>query len=324
MHHEYRRILQGRIIPSRPSTRSNPRHSWGDKPVRAAYREGLQGLERQANLILARQDVRKTSGAIVCPGCGKLIDVSEPRCPNCGRVRPGMFGFGPALGSLFGSLSPTSLIVGFCVLLYMVSLVIDLRGALGSGGILSLLSPSSRALYVLGMTGGWASVQGHWWTVASAIYLHGGLLHILFNVLWIRSLGPAVEEIYGPARAFLLFTIAGIGGYVVSNSLSGAPTIGASGAIFGQLGALVAHGHRSGRSYMSRQVLMWAVILFAFGFVMRGVNNYAHAGGFAAQALGSGVRGGQEGPGSQVLAVIAALASVLAVILSVATTINAA
>jgi rhomboid protease GluP len=232
-----------------------------------------------------------------------------------------MWGFGPSLGSLFGSLNPTAIVVAACLLLYVVSLVLDFRGMLDSGGFLGLLGPSNRALYRLGMTGGWAWHQGHWWTVASAIYLHGGFLHILFNVLWIRNLGPSVEGIYGAARSFVIFQVAGIGGFVVSNFLAGAPTIGASGAIFGLLGALVAHGRKSGRALMTRQILTWAVLLFAFGFLMAGVNNYAHAGGFAcgwiaAQAMGAGVRGGREGPAVQALAVGLALLSVAAVLVS--------
>jgi rhomboid protease GluP len=215
------------------------------------------------------------------------------------------------------------MIAAACIVLYVLSLAIDLRGAFASRGIMSFLSPSSRALYTLGMTGGIVWAQGHFWTILSATFLHGGLLHIFFNVMWIRNLGPAVEEIYGPARAFIIFIVAGAVGFLVSNLMGNAPTIGASGAIFGLLAALIVHGRRAGRSHMTAQVWTWAVILFLFGFMMPGINNFAHGGGFAggyaaAMVLGGGVKG-TEGPGAQIFAVVLAVASLGAVVLSVVT-----
>jgi membrane associated rhomboid family serine protease len=68
---------------------------------------------------------------------------------------------------------------------------------------------------------------------------------------------------------------------VVSNLVAGSPTIGASGAIFGMLGALIVYSRRRGISEMSAQLWQWALILFVVGFFMSGVNNWAHAGGFA-------------------------------------------
>ena len=89
---------------------------------------------------------------------------------------------------------------------------------------------------------------------------------------------------YGPARLVIIFTISGAAGFVVSNSLGVPFTIGASGSIFGLLGAIVAYGRKRGGVY-GRMVLQqygqWALILFIMGFFMAGVNNWAHAGGFA-------------------------------------------
>jgi rhomboid protease GluP len=147
--------------------------------------------------------------------------------------------------------------------------------------MLSILSPGGRALYQLGMTGGLAWQLGWWWTLFTAIYLHGSLLHIVFNVMWIRNLGPAVTEVFGPARAFVLFNLGGAFGFLVSNVMTNAPTIGASGSIFGLLGALIVYGRRRGSSMMSQQLWQWAIVLFVFGFLMPGINNWAHAGGFA-------------------------------------------
>ena len=131
------------------------------------------------------------------------------------------------------------------------------------------------------MTGGIAWQQGWWWTIFSAIYLHGSLLHIFFNLMWVRQLGPNVTEVYGPARSFIIFTVGGAAGFLASNLLSGAPTIGASGSIFGLLAALIVYGRRRRIAMLSAQLWQWAIIMFVMGFMMSGVNNWAHLGGFA-------------------------------------------
>jgi rhomboid protease GluP len=92
-----------------------------------------------------------------------------------------------------------------------------------------------------------------------------------------------VQEIYGPARLVVIFTVAGVIGFVASNLLGHPFTIGASGSIFGLLGAIIAFGHKRGGTYgatVLKQYGQWALILFVLGFLMPGVNNTAHAGGF--------------------------------------------
>ncbi len=232
--------------------------------------------------MLRRMLWRRTQGSFVCPHCGKLIAVSEPQCPFCGAWQPGLYGWGPVLKQVLGrQLNLVALIMTVCFVLYGLALLLDPSAIARPGGLFSLLSPSSRALYQLGMTGGLAWQLGWWWTLLTAIYLHGGLLHIAFNVLWIRDLGPVVADLYGPARAFVIFAFAGAVGFLVSNMGSGVPTIGASGSIFGLLAALIVYGRRRGSRLMSSRVWQWAIVLFIFGFLMPAVNNLAHAGGFA-------------------------------------------
>ena len=226
--------------------------------------------------------VRQTQGSMICPQCGKLIGVNEEKCPFCGAWRPGLFGYAPAIQRWFGRrLDLVALIVTSCVVLYVAALALQPGEVFRLHGFFSILSPGSRALYQLGMTGGLAWRQGWWWTLLTAIYLHGGLLHIFFNLMWIRNLGPAVTEVYGPARAFVVFSIAGAVGFLLSNLASGAPSIGASGSIFGLLAALIVYGRRRGSTTMTAQLWQWAVVMFLMGFALTGVNNWAHAGGFA-------------------------------------------
>lgn len=234
--------------------------------------------------------MRQTSGSMICPQCGKLIGVSEEKCPFCGAWSPGLYGYAPAMQRFFGmKLDLVNLIVTTCVVLYVLSLVLQPEAIFQVHGLFSLLSPGTRALYQLGMTGGIAWHQGWWWTALSAIYLHGGVLHILFNMLWIRSLGPGVVDIYGTARAFVIFTVSGVLGFVVSNLASGTPTIGASGSIFGLLGALIVYGRKRGGGAHTSQLWQWAILMFVMGFVVPSVNNWAHAGGFAGGFLTASV-----------------------------------
>ena len=234
--------------------------------------------------------MRQTQGSIVCADCGTLVGINEPRCPYCGAWRPGLFGWGPVIRNLVGQrLDLVSLILMTCITLYAVALLLEPDAIFRGGGLFSFLSPGSRALYQLGMTGGVAWEQGWWWTLLTANYLHGGVLHILFNMMWIRNLGPAATEVYGPARAFVLFNVAGAAGFLVSNVMTSmtnpvafaSPTIGASGGIFGLLAALIVYGRKRGSSAMETQLWQWAMLLFVFGFIMRGVNNWAHGAGFA-------------------------------------------
>lgn len=226
-----------------------------------------------------RREVR----TIVCPSCGRLTREDAAECLICGRRRPGLWGLTSLFRTVFRDGSVTRAITIACIALYVASLVVDPASALRPRGPFDLLAPSSGALDTLGMTGAYAWMAGRWWTLLTAIYLHGSLLHIVFNVLWIRQLGPAVEELYGPARLIIIFTVAGVAGFVVSNAVGVAFTIGASGSIFGLLGAMVAYGRRRGGMFgtlILRQYGQWALVMFILGFFMSGVNNLAHAGGF--------------------------------------------
>ena len=169
-----------------------------------------------------------------------------------------------------------------CVGLYVLALMIDPAGIFDTGGMMGLpLTPSGAASLKLGMTGSDpVFYYGNWWTVVTAIYLHGGLLHIFFNMMWVRQLGPIVDDIFGPFRLFAIFTVAGITGFLLSTMMGHAFTLGASGSIFGLLAAAIAYGRRSGSQLFTRQLLQSAAMLFIMGFVFPGVDNWAHGGGF--------------------------------------------
>lgn len=211
------------------------------------------------------------------------MSVNEKRCPYCGAWQPGLFGYGPALQRILGGrLDLTQSITIACVALYVISLAIDPAAILHMAGIFDLLAPSGQALFRLGMTGGYAIALGQWWTLCTAVFLHGSALHILFNLVIMRRYLPMVAELYGNVRAFVIFMVAGVMGYVLSTLLGAHNTIGASGAIFGLLGALISYGRRTGQSQVTGQLWTSAILMFAMSFFMSAnVNNWAHAGGFA-------------------------------------------
>jgi rhomboid protease GluP len=236
---------------------------------------------------------RKRTGAIVCPSCGKLVGVNDERCLNCGRWRPGMWGVAPILRRLGQDFGFTPAVIVGCAVLYVISLVMDPAG-IGMRGVFDILAPSNKSLFLLGASGAIPVFElDRWWTVLSAGWLHGSLLHIAFNMLWVRALAPETAEAYGPARMVIIYTAASVVGFTASSLvghflfflprlIAGAPfTIGASAGIFGLLGAMVHYGQRRGSSVVGRQALTYAVILALFGFVMPGVDNWAHLGGFA-------------------------------------------
>ena len=237
---------------------------------------------------------RQRTGSVVCPSCGRLVGVNDERCFNCGRRNPGMWGFAAVLRRLGHDAGFTELVMGGTILLYGATLLTG--GIQQGGGLFNLLSPTREALFAFGASGAYpVVVLGRWWTVLSAGWLHASLLHIFFNLLWVRQLAPAVAELYGPSRMVIVYTLSSITGFLLS-SVTGAYlpifggagfTVGASAPIFGLLGALVHYGRRGGSSAVGSQAWSYAIVLFLFGFFMRGVDNWAHLGGFVGGYLAS-------------------------------------
>src|SRR5687767_8769361 len=246
---------------------------------------------------------RQRTGSLLCTSCGVLVGANDATCYNCGRRNPGLWGFGPALRLLGRDLGFVPLVIGGCIVLYGLTLIFS-RGAVGMGGLMSFMAPSTPALFLFGASGALPVFQfGRWWTVLSAGWLHGSALHILFNMMWVRDLGPATAEMYGPSRLVLIYVIGGACGFIASSLagqylywmpiyfLRGAQfTVGASAPVFALLGALVYYGRRTGSSLVRGQAMNFAIILGIFGLIPgMGIDNYAHAGGFAGGYLVSRV-----------------------------------
>ncbi len=273
---------------------------------------------------------RKTEGSVLCASCGVLVGVQDETCDNCGRRNPGLWGYGPALRNLGQDFGFVPLMTGAVIILFVLSLLLS-RGEMQ----MMSLSPSGRMLFLLGASGAMPVFDlGRWWTLLTAGWLHGNLLHIFFNVMWIRQLAPAIGEIYGASRMIIIYTFASITGFALSSLageflswmpiyfLRGAQmTVGASAAIFGLLGAAVHYGRRSGSTHASRVGLQYAVLLGIFGLIFPGVDNYAHAGGFVGGYLTARVLDPlkPERVDHMVIAAVCLFATLLAIVASVAT-----
>lgn len=235
---------------------------------------------------------RQRSGSVVCPSCGRLVGVNTAQCAHCGRASPGLFGYARLLQGLASGDAFVPFVIVVCSVLYGLCLLVGLGS--NSGGPMSFLSPSIEAVSAFGASG-WVPVfeWGRWWTPLSANWLHGSLLHILFNMMWIRQLAPAVIRMFGAGRAVLIYLLAGVAGFVLTSAigywmpglprvLMGAPiTLGASASIFGLFGALMVYGQRTGSSALSRQVWTWVGFIVVIGLVLPGIDNWAHLGGLA-------------------------------------------
>jgi len=232
---------------------------------------------------------RQREGSVICTSCGVLVGVNDDTCYNCGRRNPGLWGFAPALRALGGDLGFMPFVIGTCAVMYVLTLIAS-SGDIGMGG-LGFFSPSRRALFLFGESGAVPVFgAGRWWTVLSAGWLHAGALHILFNMLALRQIAPACASLFGPGRMVIIYTAGSVAGFALS-SFAGAYfpgvfqgglfTVGASAAISGLVGAILAYGHRSGSS-QARSYAMQVIIQLVFiGFLMPGIDNYAHAGGLA-------------------------------------------
>jgi rhomboid protease GluP len=244
---------------------------------------------------------RQTTGSVVCASCGSLVGVNDEQCYTCGRRNPGMWGYAPLLRQLGNDFGFVPLVVYGCSAIYILGLVLTVMygGNIMGRGLFSILSPADGVSMLLGMSGAYpVFVLGRWWTVLSAGWLHGGALHILFNMMVFRQLAPAIADIYGGPRLVIIYTISSVCGFLLSSCagyfmppvpiLGGAAyTLGASAAILGLLGALVHYGGRGGSSMIRSQATSYTISILIFGVLMPGIDNYAHLGGFAGGYLAS-------------------------------------
>lgn len=233
----------------------------------------------------------------LCPACGTLVGTSATRCHQCGaNLTFSLAAISRSLSKIMPVTAPvTYFILSVCCLLYGISLLLTMRAGFPTapqgGGMLSMLfgigSIASPVLERLGASlplfqpAHFPSDYSQPWRLITACFLHANLMHIVFNMWVLVDLAPAIEELYGAPRFFFLYTACGIGGYLLSGFL-GHFSIGASGAIVGLIGVLLAVTYRRGGAGMQQlrsQVYRWIIYLVLWGLFFPGVDNMAHLGG---------------------------------------------
>ena len=216
--------------------------------------------------------------SILCPNCRKLISADEPNCPYCGLARPGLLNMAGIIRKIF-ALNPILTIIYVNIFFYVVSLLLNPTGIFSGGGFLSFLSPSGQSLLLLGATGTFPVFGfNRYWSLVSASFLHGGIIHLAFNMMALYQLGPFVLHVFGFHRFFSIYILTGIAGFAVSLIFGVDFTIGASASICGLIGAIVYYGKNRGGEFgqaIYKQALGWIVGLIIFGLIFKSINNWA-------------------------------------------------
>jgi len=134
-------------------------------------------------------------------------------------------------------------------------------------------------------------LAGEWWRMVSAMFLHGGFDHIIGNMAVLYIVGMAAEHAFGSMRVLLVYFAAGLAGSTLSLLASPGPSVGASGAVFGVLSAVVVTLYRHQKTFYVRDKRIgfvfaaWAGYQLLTGFLTPFVDNFAHLGGIIGGAI---------------------------------------
>jgi len=191
----------------------------------------------------------------------------------------------------------TYLIIAACILLAVIT-----------GG-----TPDLVVLMRLGAKVNSLIVAGEYWRFVTPVFLHAGFLHLAFNMLFLYSIGPGLESLFGHRRFLGVFLCAGVLGNVASFAFTPGISVGASGALFGLVGGFLYFWLRKPRAGRQIGKQMLSLILFniIYGFINPSVDNWAHLGGLTGGFLASaslGLPGEKSGPQIKVPAAAALLA----------------
>jgi membrane associated rhomboid family serine protease len=229
----------------------------------------------------------------VCESCGRLTPRAQAACVNCGVVsmRAAAEQQARAEQSFVQSLWARATPVTYALLIVNIALF----------GLM-LIAPAGAddpaALIAFGAKTNSLLREGDWYRLVTPIFIHGGLLHLLFNSYALYATGPLVEKLYGSARFLLIYLLAGIGGVMGSfiwqtvTQHPDVPSVGASGALFGLFGLQLVFAFRNRqevplnfRRALRASVLPVIVINLLIGFALPFIDNGAHIGGLLTGAL---------------------------------------
>jgi membrane associated rhomboid family serine protease len=211
-------------------------------------------------------------GRPICPDCMTSTPVGM-RCPECSRQKTKV----RTAATLTSPPHLTYVLIALNVLAY--------AALTGSGGG---FGGTSGTVFTNGALNAPDVAAGEWWRIVSAGFLHAGLLHLAFNMYFLYFLGTLLEPSIGKLRFGLIYVVSLIGGSVGALLLSpNAFTVGASGAVFGLLGAAILAMRARGIDPMQSGLGVTLVLNLAITFLIPGISIGGHLGGlFAGGALG--------------------------------------
>ncbi len=228
----------------------------------------------------------------ICPACGALVGISATRCHVCGTsLRFSLAALSKKFSGVFGEHEApvtTALLIANVLMLGVSWMAIAAAGGGGGLSILWGLSGISQVRLGMSIPLPYLVATHEWWRLVTAMFLHGGLLHIGFNMMALLQLGPAIEELYGSARYLFIYLFTGAFGFLISASFGRHFSLGASGAILGLVGVMLAVTTKRGGASMRdlrSKLISSVVFLFVIGFMGMGIDNYAHGGGLLAGFL---------------------------------------
>lgn len=176
-------------------------------------------------------------------------------------------------------------LVAACLLVHGMAVLVAIDS--GRAALMALTAPLPREVLLLLGAREAAAIAIEPWRLVSCIFVHGGPLHIALNLLALYGLGRLCEALYGPGRLLFLFLVSGLAGSLLS-WLGGVPmSVGASGAVFGLLGAGVVFGLRRGRSLpgelrrvFGKRLIPWILLNLVIGLApFLAIDNLGHVGG---------------------------------------------
>jgi len=174
--------------------------------------------------------------------------------------------------------------IGLTQVIFGINAAVFLGMVLSSGAVMDF---PGRELVRWGANVGVLTFSGEWWRLLTNVFVHGGLLHIAFNMWCLWNLGALCESLYGRGTYAAIYLVCGLGASLASAAWHpSTPSVGASGAIFGLAGALIAAFKlgefsvpRSALSGTLRSLGAFVVYNLLFGFAIPGIDNMAHIGG---------------------------------------------
>lgn len=212
-------------------------------------------------------------GRPICADCMTYAPVGI-RCPdhaNVGGVKPT-----PARTVQSMQRRTRSIAAPATMVLIAVNVVVYVITAAQGGG---LNVPGGQLFADWALQGAIIST-GEWWRLVTAMFLHGSLLHLAFNMFALYWLGNIIEDALGTPRFILVYIVSGLAGSAGALWFSSAfaVTVGASGAIFGLIGALLILEYLATGSFMG-QAMILILVNFAFTFAVPGISKGGHIGG---------------------------------------------